>query len=72
MTEQTASPANLVTVDVDDLVTPSMIAAELGVSRQGVSNWIARYGDFPPAIITKERVRLYSRRAVLAWVEMST
>lgn len=55
------------TVDVDDLATPAMLAATLRVSRGAVSNYIARHSDFPRPVLAVGSARLYSRAAVVAW-----
>jgi predicted DNA-binding transcriptional regulator AlpA len=59
---------NIISVDVDDLVTPTQIAKENGLVRSAVFNWIARYPDFPKAVISTPGVRLYSRAAVRRWL----
>lgn len=57
--------------DLDDLVAPSDIAEECGVGKPTVSNWIARYQDFPQPLATVARgtTDLYSRKAVLDWYD---
>lgn len=55
--------------DLDDLVAPSDIAEMFGTTKSAVSNWISRYGDFPPplAIVSRGCTSLYSRQAVIEW-----
>jgi predicted DNA-binding transcriptional regulator AlpA len=62
-------------LDPDDLVTLADIAAELGTkSRSVVANWVKRYDDFPEPVLVSRTgsVKLWSREAVLAWVEASS
>jgi hypothetical protein len=55
--------------DLADLVSPADIAEECGVGKSAVSNWIARYPDFPRPLTTvaQGRTDLFSRAAVLDW-----
>jgi hypothetical protein len=58
--------------DLADLVSPADIAAECGVGKPAVSNWIVRYPDFPRALTTvaQGKTDLYSRKAVIAWYDL--
>lgn len=51
------------------LVSPSDIADMAGVSRGAVSNWRKRTHDFPEAVAGTPAKPLFSRRAVIAWLE---
>jgi type I restriction enzyme M protein len=55
--------------DLADLVAASDIAEMCGVGKPAVSNWIARYPDFPQPLVTVARgmTHLFSREAVLDW-----
>lgn len=55
--------------DLDDLVAASDLADLFGVSKPNVSNWIARYDDFPQplAVVARGMTQLFSRRAVVDW-----
>lgn len=60
--------------DVADLVAPSDIADQCGVGKPAVSNWIARYPDFPKPIVTVAQgtTALFSRKAVIDWYDRKT
>ena len=45
------------------------IAAEQGVSRQRVHQWISSYRDFPPPISTGSNGAHYDLDAVKAWAQ---
>lgn len=55
--------------DLADLVAASDIAEFCGASKPTVSNWTARYPDFPQPLVVVARgtAPLYSRRAVIDW-----
>lgn len=57
--------------DLADLVAASDIAELCGASKPTVSNWIARYPDFPQPLVVVARghAALYSRRAVIDWYD---
>lgn len=57
--------------DLADLVSPADIAVECGASKPAVSNWIARYPDFPQPLTTVAQgsTALFSRVAVLEWYD---
>lgn len=57
--------------DLADLVAVGDIADECGVGSPAVSNWTVRYPDFPQplAAVSRGRVSLYSRKAVLDWYD---
>lgn len=69
--------SNLATIDLDDVATPAALAAELGVPRNLVGMWVVRReaNGFPEPVVTipgragARDVKLYSRRAVRAWLE---
>lgn len=55
--------------DLADLVSPADIAEQFGVGKPAVSNWIARYPDFPRPLTTVAQgtTSLFSRKAVIDW-----
>lgn len=57
--------------DLDDVVATSDIAELCGATKPAVSNWIARYADFPRplAVVARGTTPLYSRRAVVDWYD---
>jgi transposase len=57
--------------DLADLASPADIAEECGVGKSTVSNWIARYPDFPRplATVAQGKTPLFSRKAVIAWYD---
>lgn len=59
------------TWDLADLVAASDIADLCGATRPAVSNWAARYPDFPRPLVVVARgtAPLYSRRAVIDWYD---
>lgn len=54
-------------VAIEDIAGVAELAAEYGVSRATISNWAARYPDFPKALRGLAAGPIYSRRAVRAW-----
>lgn len=60
--------------DLADLISPADIAEECGASRPAVSNWVARYPDFPSPLTTvaQGHTPIYSRKAVLDWYDRKT
>lgn len=58
-----------IVVNPDDLVTSTMLADELGLTRPQVANWIKRHEGFPaPVLAVGPNVRLYSRKACHQWI----
>jgi hypothetical protein len=57
--------------ELADLVSPADIAEECGVGKSAVSNWIARYPDFPQplATVAQGKTALFSRKAVTEWYD---
>jgi hypothetical protein len=55
--------------ELDDLVAASDIAEMCRTTKPAVSNWIARYPDFPQPLVVVARgaTQLFSRRAVVDW-----
>lgn len=56
-------------VDVDDLVSVSEIAAMAGVSSSAVSNWSRRHTDFPKPVVTLGGRHAYLRPEVERWLD---
>lgn len=52
---------------LDDLAGVAELAAEFHVGRAAVSNWRARYSDFPAPLKELATGPIYSRSAVRAW-----
>lgn len=60
-----------VVVESDDLITSTMLADELNLTRPQVSNWIKRHDSFPaPVLVVGTTIRLYSRAACYHWVKV--
>lgn len=57
-----------VTAAQDDVMTAAAIARLAGVGRAAVSNWRARYQDFPEPISETGKSPLFSRAEVEAWL----
>ncbi len=55
-------------VDTDDLVIASDIAILANVSAAAVSNWAARYDDFPAPVFHSNRVTLWRWSDVRDWL----
>lgn len=57
--------------DLDDLVATSDLAEHFYVGKPAISNWIARYPDFPRPLVTVAggHTPLFSRKAVLDWYD---
>jgi hypothetical protein len=57
--------------DLDDIVTVTDIAAELGYKRAAVGNWATRHPDFPEPLTTVAcgHTAVYSLRQVRAWYD---
>lgn len=55
--------------DLNDLVATSDLAQIFGVGKPAISNWIARYDDFPEPLLTVAggSTQLFSRKAVVTW-----
>jgi hypothetical protein len=55
--------------DLDDLVAVTDLADIFGVGKPAISNWRARYQDFPRPLVAVSRgnTPLYSRQAVTDW-----
>lgn len=58
-------------VDTNDLCGTTDIANLAGVSKQAVSNWIARHESFPKPVaeFSQGKFKLYLRSAVIEWLE---
>jgi predicted DNA-binding transcriptional regulator AlpA len=57
-----------VTVDIEDLLNATEVAALLGLSqRQAISTYRGRYPDFPKPVINKGTCVLWLRADVEAW-----
>lgn len=54
-------------VDTADLLTPSEVAAIIGIVAGGVSVYRKRHDDFPEPVIDKGRCVLWCRSDVEAW-----
>lgn len=53
--------------DLADLAGVGDLAAEYGVGKAAISNWIKRYPDFPIPLVTLSCGNVYSRRQVREW-----
>ena len=68
-----------VTIDLTDVRTAAMLAAELGVTRSQIAMWSARRetNGFPEPVVTisgegARPIRLYSREEVRQWLTSTT
>lgn len=52
---------------LEDLAATGDLAAEFGVGKAAISNWITRYPDFPRPLITLSTGPVYSRHQVRQW-----
>lgn len=57
----------VITVDTDDLVTLTQVAAYYSLTRPAIANWAARYPDFPKPVISTGSVKLYSLASIVEW-----
>lgn len=55
--------------EAEDLVQMAEIAERLGMRPQRVTNWAARYEDFPAPITTLSTGRVWSWSQVKAWYD---
>lgn len=53
--------------DLNDLASVGDIASEYGVGKPAVSNWQARYPDYPRPLVTLTSGEVFSRAQVRAW-----
>lgn len=56
------------TLETEELVGISEIAERSEVSKQAVTNWVARYSDFPRPIVILASGPVFYWRDVVAWL----